>query len=545
MINKFIHILFTFISISILLCCQSQTHRELCEADNMLETNFDSAQKIIQSIQPNSLHSVADSAYYVLLKSIITYKCYEKQPTSTLDFPIHFYEKEKDYRLLQKAYYYRGAINVDNKGKAEISILDLKKAESLNEIVKDTFLIKKLYGTMTSLYFASKNYHDQLIYENRSLKLAQQLHDKELQASYYSGMAICLKALGKRQLAIPYMDSSVYFANHIVQRESQSAVYSNAGNFYVDYDLNKATSYYNKALSLDPSNELAMFGLLKVAVYKEDKKNIEHWEHKLSSTNDNELKEEIYQLFKNDAQKKGNFQKAFLYSKKIDSLNFKLSSAITTYKVDSVQRSYQHAVDDEHMINQAHSKLYASLIGCTILLLLTSFMIIMQKRGKVHIDSLERSVSQLDSKNKIMETSFKEKSEILTKLQQKIRTIEKSNKAESQASMKYLEQIKQGISILLRVFQNEKGVLYDNRNRNLFIMCYKIVDEDFISKIENATTLQEQILCSLIHNDFSKEHIINVLSLSNDAFRKLKSRTLNKIKDKEELQEICDILSTF
>ena len=540
---KFFNIIFAIISLSFLLCCQSQTHKELCNADNLLETNIDSAQRIVQSIQPSSLNSLADSAYYVLLKSIIIYKRYEKQPTSTLDFPVQFYEKEENYRLLQKAYYYRGAINVDNKGKAEISALDFKKAENLNEIVRDSSLIKKLYGSMTSLYFSSKNYHEHLIYEKKSLKLAQQLDDKELQASYYSGMAICLKALGKRGLAAPYVDSSLFFVNYMPQKESQSAIYCNSGNFFVDHDLNKASSYYRKALSLNPNNELAMFGMLKVAVYKEDEKNIDYWESKISTTNDNELKEEIYQLLKNDAQKKGQFKKAYFYSKKIDSLNFKLKAAITTYKVESVQKSYKHSVNDELMTKQAHHKLYTSLIGCTILLILTSFMIVMNKRGKNNINSLEINVSQLGNKAKTMETSIKEKNDIITQLQQQIKVIEESNKVEKKASKKSIEEIKQGLAILLRVFQNEKGALYDNKSRNLFILCYKIIDKDFISKLENEATLQEQLICVLIHNNFSKEQIINVLSLSDEAFRKQKSRTLNKLKDKEGLQDVCDILS--
>ena len=540
---KFFNIIFAIISLSFLLCCQSQTHKELCNADNLLETNIDSAQRIVQSIQPSSLHSLADSAYYVLLKSIIIYKRYEKQPTSTLDFPVQFYEKEENYRLLQKAYYYRGAINVDNKGKAEISALDFKKAENLNEIVRDSSLIKKLYGSMTSLYFSSKNYHEHLIYEKKSLKLAQQLDDKELQAFYYSGMAICLKALGKRGLAALYVDSSLFFVNYMPQKESQSVIYCNSGNFFVDHDLNKASSYYRKALSLNPNNELAMFGMLKVAVYKEDEKNIDYWGSKISTTNDNELKEEIYQLLKNDAQKKGQFKKAYFYSKKIDSLNFKLKAAITTYKVENVQKSYKHSVNDELMTKQAHHKLYTSLIGCTILLILTSFMIVMNKRGKNNINSLEINVSQLGNKNKTMETSIKEKNDIITQLQQQIKVIEESNKVEKKASKKSIEEIKQGLAILLRVFQNEKGALYDNKSRKLFILCYKIIDKDFISKLENEATLQEQLICVLIHNNFSKEQIINVLSLSDEAFRKQKSRTLNKLKDKEGLQGVCDILS--
>lgn len=76
-------------------------------------------------------------------------------------------------------------------------------------------------------------------------------------------------------------------------------------------------------------------------------------------------------------------------------------------------------------------------------------------------------------------------------------------------------------------------------------MCYKMADEDFVSKLGNKITPQEFLICSLIHNDFSKENIINVLSLSNDAFRKLKSRTLIELQNKDELRDICDILSAF
>lgn len=170
-------------------------------------------------------------------------------------------------------------------------------------------------------------------------------------------------------------------------------------------------------------------------------------------------------------------------------------------------------------------------------------MIVMNKRGKNNINSLEINVSQLGNKNKTMETSIKEKNDIIIQLQQQIKVIEESNKVEKKASKKSIEEIKQGLAILLRVYQNEKGALYDNKSRKLFILCYKIIDKDFISKLENEATLQEQLICVLIHNNFSKEQIINVLLLSDEAFRKQKSRTLNKLKDKERLQDVCDILS--
>ena len=107
-----------------------------------------------------------------------------------------------------------------------------------------------------------------------------------------------------------------------------------------------------------------------------------------------------------------------------------------------------------------------------------------------------------------METSIKEKNEIIIQLQQQIKVIEESNKVEKKASKKSIEEIKQGLAILLRVYQNEKGALYDNKSRKLFILCYKIIDKDFISKLENEATLQEQLICVLYIIIFQKNRLL-------------------------------------
>lgn len=542
MIKKNQHIVILITIVLALIGCQTQTNKKLCEADSLLETNLDSAKKIVLSIQPNSLHNVADSAYYVLLKSVITYKSYEKQPTSVLNFPVQFYEKKKDYRLLQKAYYYRGAINYDNKGKIEISLLDYKKAENLNKEVEDSILISSLYKSFAVLYFSSKKYREQIAYENKSALLAKKNNNLDLLACNYAGLAIAYSALNRRQTATLYMDSMLNIVNYIIDNDSKSIVYSNLGNFYVDENTDKAYKLYKKALYYNSNNKMAYFGLLKIAVRKGNEiSTLKLWKE-LKNTNDDELKQEIYTLFRDEAKKRGDIETAYLYSNKLDSLNFKVKSQAITYRVDSLQHSFQYDIDKNKIVKQKTYLFYICLVsGC---ILITIFSIIYFRR-KLILKKQMRVLDKIITESNIIKYTLEEKEKILNRLNAKLTQKEKEFKIKSKEYNKYLKGIEQGLQVMQFVCYEKDYVISESQDRKNFILCYKLIDGDFMSKIEPYTTLQEQIFCSLIRLNFSKEQIMFALPLSNDSFRKLKSRLLNKLNSKNDLKHFCDILRAF
>lgn len=536
------HIVILFTIILALIGCQTQTNKKLCEANGLLETNLDSAKEIVQSIQSKYLHNVADSAYYVLLKSIITYKSYEKQPTSVLDFPVQFYEKEKDYKLLQKAYYYRGAINYDNKGKIEISLLDYKKAENLYEVVKDSILISSLYKSFAVLYFSSKKYREQIAYENKSALLAKKNNNLDLLACNYAGLAIAYSALNCRQTATLYMDSMLNIVNYIIDNDSKSIVYSNLGNFYVDENADKAYKLYKKALYYNSNNKMAYFGLLKIAVRKGNEiSTLKLWKE-LKNTNDDELKQEIYTLFRDEAKKRGDIETAYLYSNKLDSLNFKVKSQAITYRVDSLQHSFQYDIDKNKIVKQKTYLFYICLVsGC---ILITIFSIIYFRR-KLILKKQMRVLDKIITESNIIKYTLEEKEKILNRLNAKLTQKEKEFKIKSKEYNKYLKGIEQGLQVMQFVCYEKDYVISESQDRKNFILCYKLIDGDFMSKIEPYTTLQEQIFCSLIRLNFSKEQIMFALPLSNDSFRKVKSRLFNKLNSKNDLKHFCDILRAF
>lgn len=545
MIKKNQHIVILITIVLALIGCQTQTNKKLCEADSLLETNLDSAKKIVLSIQPNTLHNVADSAYYVLLKSVITYKSYEKQPTSVLDFPVQFYEKKKDYKLLQKAYYYRGAINYDNKGKIEISLLDYKKAENLYEVVKDSFLVRRIYSSMATIYFKSKNYNKHLAYEKRAIALAKVLHDYDLLGCCYSGLAIAYRALGHKQNESLYIDSILYNVKYIIDNDSKSTVYSNLGNFYVDTDINKANTFYQKALSYDSNNDMAYFGLLKIAVRKKDKANALNLWNRLKDTNDDELKEEIYTLFKDESKKNGDIKTAYLYSNKLDSLNYRAKSQTITYRVDSLQHSFQYDVDKTNITKQKTKLFYSSLVCGIILLIIILIIILILVKRRKRYERVKKKLEKIVADCNIIKCSLEEKEKALKSLSEKLTQEENEIRKISRENNKYLENLRKGLQIMQFVCYEKDYVLSEYQDRKKFFLCYKLIDSDFMSKIESHTTLQEQIFCSFIRLNFSKEQIMFALPLSNDSFRKLKSRLLNKLNSKNDLKHFCDILRTF
>lgn len=536
------HIVFLFTIILALIGCQTQTNKKLCEADSLLETNLDSAKEIVLSIHPKSLHNVADSAYYVLLKSIITYKSYEKQPTSVLNFPVQFYEKEQNYPLLQKAYFYRGEVNYDNKGKLETSLLDFKRAENLYNVVKDSFLVRRIYSSMATIYFKSKNYNKHLAYEKRAIALAKVLHDYDLLGCCYSGLAIAYRALGHKQNESLYIDSILYNVKYIIDGDSKSTVYSNLGNFYVDTDINKANIFYQKALSYDSNNDMAYFGLLKIAVRKKDKANAFNLWNRLKDTNDDELKEEIYTLFKDEAKKNGDIKTAYLYSNKLDSLNYRVKSQTITYRVDSLQHSFQYDIEKSNMAKQNTNLLHTCFVSGIVLLIV--FFVILHKRKKKSKEQ-KKNLDKMIAESNIVKCTLEEKQRAFNELSEKLVHKEYEFKLVSKEYNKYLDNIKQGLQIMQFVCYEKDYVLSEYQDRKKFFLCYKLIDSDFVSKIEPYTTLQEQIFCSLIRLNFSKEQLMFTLSLSNDSFRKSKSRVINKLNDKKELQYYCDILRSF
>ncbi len=170
--------------------------------------------------------------------------------------------------------------------------------------------------------------------------------------------------------------------------------------------------------------------------------------------------------------------------------------------------------------------------------------------------SLQQEIDKQLHKVNILSSSlsmFKEKSEehsniiaiqeeSLRLVREEIETLKKQSKKQRTESKKILEQMINGIDITIRLLQGGKLKLLDKKDRLDFIFLHSKTISTFNDDFISSTTPQEQIFYILVHLGFNREKIQQVLCISDESFRKVKSRLLHKLKSHTELIEICDNL---
>lgn len=116
------------------------------QVESVVYSAPDSAQHLLQQVSYQELKSDKDKAYYALLKSISTYKLYQKQSIDNINYALSYYKNNNDTHHLQMAYFYHGAINEDNNGKLSDYMRDYKEAEALITNTNNQILQSYIYN---------------------------------------------------------------------------------------------------------------------------------------------------------------------------------------------------------------------------------------------------------------------------------------------------------------------------------------------------------------------------------------------------------------
>lgn len=174
--QNYINIIF---ALAILCSCQGgYMHRQLVQADSLMNDHTDSAYKILCKIDSSRISSDEDMAYYGLLVTQVKYKKEKKVYTDLISRSIDYYRQHSNPSLLQRSYFYRGAVNEDNKGPLKESILDYKRAEKLIEETNDTILDLRIYDNLSVTNYNKISSTEALKYAKKELYLADKIKDK-------------------------------------------------------------------------------------------------------------------------------------------------------------------------------------------------------------------------------------------------------------------------------------------------------------------------------------------------------------------------------
>lgn len=143
-------------------------------------------------------------------------------------------------------------------------------------------------------------------------------------------------------------------------------------------------------------------------------------------------------------------------------------------------------------------------------------------------------------KTEALKTIISEKQAAITELSGKLSV----SKDELKDYLSRFEEIEHGLHYLYSVMRNENISQLNKSERESLIECYRVIDMTFVHRIEklegSKLTIQEKLFC-VLRNMGKDENIIKyMLGLSDEAYRKTRSRALNKLRNDKETIDIAD-----
>lgn len=547
-------IISTFVSIILLVCCHTSHVKEIMQhAESAMEISPDSADKLISNIPLTSLKTEKDKAYYALLKSIISYKQYKRQNLRHIACALSYYQKHNDTRHLQMAYFFYGAISEENGGNWVDCLRKYKEAELLIKEKGNTDLEAYIYKALSNVYYMLGANALSDSYTNKCIALSKIDNDKEQLACLYCTKADLFRRMGLEDSSHLYYKKALIYVNSVTSEEDQAIIYTNYANLIAKTNPTKAFELYKKALYCTPQNsEKSTWNAFFSEKNFEESKNIAQ----IILTNkdvDDAVKYNVYAILAEKAHTNKLHDQAYKYGVMADSVNEIISCDKHSAIAEHIQTEYnQKAISQK----EKHSWFLAS---CLFILMVGGTLFILgslHKRNKYQkqllesklrtlsnkIDTLSAALTQSSNVKDSLKDIISDKEKKLQGLKDKFNLLRNQNKTQLKEHEKVLTQLIRGIDLTILFLQNTPIKILDKFDRQSLICLHLYTSSVFKEKIYPYTTEQDQVFCILTHLGANRKRLQDVLCLSDDSFRKEKSRLRNKLKDVGDLTDFCDIL---
>ncbi|MBX0312300.1 MAG: tetratricopeptide repeat protein, partial [Sulfurihydrogenibium sp.] len=177
-------------------------------------------------------------------------------------------KNSKAYQCLGLAYYNyythaemyfdirRVNLNYLNKFR-DLAYKNMKKAESLTDNKEDLMYIYKQIGDILSVDYlgSTEKYDDALLYYNKSLNLAKELNNTDIQAAVLKSIADIYNNKGELDKALSYYEKYLSLEKNEEKRkdtyEKIATIYTSMGELYKNKgDKKTAKEYYTRAYNL-------------------------------------------------------------------------------------------------------------------------------------------------------------------------------------------------------------------------------------------------------------------------------------------------------
>jgi tetratricopeptide (TPR) repeat protein len=151
----------------------------------------------------------------------------------------------KKYPANPAAYFCLGEAYYDI-GELKLAYENMKKAESLTN--NEKFLMY-IYNDIGAILYNMGYLDDALLYYDRSLSLAKDLGNTDMQSSALHNIAMIYDDKGELDKALSYYEESLSLTTN---EKDKAVIYSNIASIYSEEgDYQKAIQYFQKAIEID------------------------------------------------------------------------------------------------------------------------------------------------------------------------------------------------------------------------------------------------------------------------------------------------------
>lgn len=538
-------------TILLFVCCTSSKERKtLQQAESVVYTTPDSANKLFKQVSFSNLRSEKDKAYYALLKSIIAYRLYERQPLRDINYALSYYKQHSDYRYLQMAYFYHGAVNNENGGDIIVSMRDFKEAEMLISKTCNKVLESYIYSALIGIFFSHNVNNLGLEYSNKSIALAKAMNDKETLSGAYGNKAIFDERNGENDSALAYYKLSIKYIDYVKYIYDKANTYDNIAFYYENHsDIDSAKKYHSLAAQCIPND--STYSIWNQLYNCKDFYKAIQKSKKISPSN---LFEEynLYVILSQVARENGINQMAFKYSDKADSIQDLIEN--DRYKSEIIEVHKEYLSKEQKATKHNAICTYAIILTIVIILsFLTIYYIrkhnkkqLLYHQQKIEhlleeIKSLTASLSSKNENQKCLHVKIQQE-DVIKALHNELEDLKRQRNKQLAESKKYLEQLANGLNITTNILQGKPIKFIEKKDRIDFVRLHSISNSLFKDIIIPLTTTQNQVFYLLAYLGLTREQIQETLCLNDVSFRKEKSRLLSKLSSHAELDKFCDNL---
>ena len=548
---------FVIAAISIAASCDSgRSSSTLRLVDSLAEDNPDSAYNILYSMTTFDLSSEEDVAYYDMLMSYVLSRLVVNTDSVALKRSITYYADTDNKPMLQRCWLYMGMIRLRQGALPDDVECDLIRAARLIDDVRDSVMAMRIYEHLAMLNMKQHDTINALRYARMLNTISAGIVSNEWRMRGNNAMALAMGLAGRRDSMLTYVakaeqcipDSFVPGMNNVYNKIAFMQMHIGHG------DMRFAKKMLN--VSLYGGSDWRSFNLLADLYLKTGReKDAFSLVNVLMSSDNAKSNVWLYNSLSEYYAAKGQFKEAYIMKCRRDSAFTVVNRLVNANFATDLWQKY----DQEVVRRFARRKMTMIVFICFVVItsVLSAFVVSGRRLRKraAQISALKNDLLQMQIRiNKIKEDgdkTVKEKTEALkTIISEKQAAITELSgklsvsKDELKDYLSRFEEIEHGLHYLYSVMRNENISQLNKSERESLIECYRVIDMTFVHRIEqlegSKLTIQEKLFC-VLRNMGKDENIIKyMLGLSDEAYRKTRSRALNKLRNDKETIDIAD-----